>query len=150
MSGIKSKNYNCNDNDTKKQIDEMVSQTAKNVEYINRLNDRVFVLETYEEITSEQVDIIRNAVLSRVNYILEPYGDRRHKYFRTFISNIYADARRNADCGNRVACTKKRDFDKVLAYINWWQPSGGAFALTQKVDNRTRHKRRYEKEGSRC
>ena len=104
-------------------------------------------LKNNEEITTEQVETIKKTAVSRIREILGRDEYTWAKYFRTFIKRIYSDARANAGCGSKVDRTRKCNFQKVVRYMEAWNPDGGVYKLMQIVDERAEARKRARDEG---
>lgn len=135
-----------------KQIENIVGQTAMNVNGISKqmgiiatavdsmrtdiggLKDRMDYLELNEEITTTQQETIIELARKRV---LEIIGDdplEVKKYFKIFIQRLYKDTRQNAGLGSKIARTKKCDYQRCIDYIEAWIPSCGCAELRAKAD----------------
>ena len=141
-----------NENIDLKQIENIVGQTAMNVNGISKqmgiiatavdsmrtdiggLKDRMDYLELNEEITTTQQETIIELARKRV---LEIIGDdplEVKKYFKIFIQRLYKDTRQNAGLGSKIARTKKCDYQRCIDYIEAWIPSCGCAELRAKSD----------------
>lgn len=141
-----------NENIDLKQIENIVGQTAMNVNGISKqmgiiatavdsmrtdiggLKDRTDYLELNEEITTTQQETIIELARKRV---LEIIGDdplEVKKYFKIFIQRLYKDTRQNAGLGSKIARTKKCDYQRCIDYIEAWIPSCGCAELRAKAD----------------
>ena len=141
-----------NENIDLKQIENIVGQTAMNVNGISKqmgiiatavdsmrtdiggLKDRMDYLELNEEITTTQQETIIELARKRV---LEIIGDdplEVKKYFKIFIQRLYKDTRQNAGLGSKIARTKKCDYQRCIDYIEAWIPSCGCAELRAKAD----------------
>lgn len=141
-----------NENIDLKQIENIVGQTAMNVNGISKqmgiiatavdsmrtdiggLKDRMDYLELNEEITTTQQETIIELARKRV---LEIIGDdplEVKKYFKIFIQRLYKDTRQNAGLGSKIARTKKCDYQRCIDYIESWIPSCGCAELRAKAD----------------
>lgn len=96
---------------------------------IAKLSDRMFTIEQNEEITSDQCDTITASTKTRITQILGSDELVRAKYYKLFSSRLYSDARKYAGLGSRIARTKKRDFQRILDFIESWNPDGGSVNL---------------------
>lgn len=89
---------------------------------ITLIKDRMDNLELNEEITDEQVRTIQSSIKARVSKVLDyPNGDSA-RYYRTFMSNIYAHLRHSCQLGSKTATTKKKHYDTVMRGIEAWHP----------------------------
>ena len=141
-----------NENIDLKQIENIVGQTAMNVNGISKqmgiiatavdsmrtdiggLKDRMDYLELNEEITTTQQETIIELARKRV---LEIIGDdplEVKKYFKIFIQRLYKDTRQNAGLGSKIARTKKCDYQRCIDYIEAWIPSCRCAELRAKAD----------------
>ena len=91
-------------------------------------------LKLMEEITTEQVEQIKQAARSRVNGLIGSSDEARAKYFIPFIISCYNDAKREAGLGTKISVTKKRDYEKAMDYIKMWRPDGGSVKFKKHVD----------------
>lgn len=98
------------------------------------VKDRVGVLELSEEITTFQNENITTAAKRRIFEILGDDPFELKKYAKIFFQRLYSDARKNANMGSKVSRTKKRDYQRVLDYIEAWSPVGGCSNLKMKAD----------------
>ena len=111
---------------------------------MNHQSNRLDQLELNEEIKSEQEIIIRNTAKKRVFEIIGDNILDYQKYFKTFISKLYTDARKEAGLGSRIATTRKGDYQRVINYIEAWVPKKGCSGLKEEVDNKAAAKREAE------
>ena len=141
-----------NSNYDMQQILNITGQTAMNIQAmskqmgivttaINSLTDDVSIIKTdidqlklNEEVTTTQAEVIIEVATKRTVQILGEDALERQKYFRIFIKKLYSDARHYAGLGNKIARTKKGDFQRVIDYIESWVPSCGFAALRTKAD----------------
>ena len=101
---------------------------------VNTMKDDIAQLKMNEEITTTQQETIISLAKRRVLEIIGNNPLEIQKYMRIFIQKLYADARREAGLGSKIARTKKRDYQRVLDYIEGWNPKCGCAALRSKAD----------------
>lgn len=150
-------NYGNNNNATNgnfdmQQLVNITGQTAMNVNNMSKqmgiiastvdtirtdvgtLTIRMDNLELNEEITTEQSERIRELAEKRIVEILGNDPLERQKYFKIFIGKLYSDAKKNAGLGSKIDRTKKREYQRVIDYIEAWIPSCGCASLRAKAD----------------
>lgn len=145
-------NKNTNGNFDMQQLVNVAGQTAMNVNNMSKqlgiivstvdtiktdvgaLTIRMDNLELNEEITTEQSERIRELAEKRIVEILGNDPLERQKYFKIFIGKLYSDAKKNAGLGSKIDRTKKREYQRVIDYIEAWIPSCGCAALRTKAD----------------
>lgn len=98
------------------------------------VEDKVGVLELSEEITTFQNENITTAVKRRIYEIIGDKPLDMEKYSKIFYLRLYSDARKNANMGSKVSRTRKRDYQRVLDYVEAWTPIGGCAALKSRAD----------------
>ena len=133
--------------ETRRQIGLVATQMVDVKNDVSSLSNRMFQIENNEEITTEQVETIKKTAISRIREILGKDEYTWAKYFRTFIKRIYSDARANAGCGSKVDRTRKCNFQRVVDYMESWNPDDGVFKLMQVVDERAEAKKKAREEG---
>ena len=101
---------------------------------VSAVKDDVEQSKYNEEITTAQVSSIRNTAEKRIVEILGNDPLERQKYFKIFSRNLYTDARKYAGLGSAISCTKKGDFQRVIDYIESWNPKNGCMNLMLKAD----------------
>lgn len=145
-------NNGTNGNFDIQQLMNITGQTAMNVNNMSRqlgivanavdtirddvgtLTNRIDDLELNEEITTAQCEMIRELSEKRIVEILGNDSLERQKYFRIFIGRLYSDAKKNMCLGSKIDRTKKRDYQRVVDYIEAWIPSCGCATLRAKAD----------------
>lgn len=137
-------------NETKKQIGLVTNQMADVRNDVSSLNDRMTQIENNEEATTEQVETIKRTIGKRVDEILGSDKNVRARYYRTFIARIYTDARTYAGCGSSVSRTRKCNFQRVLNYVESWEPSCGVAALMKATDEKAKANREEREKGYDC
>ena len=93
-----------------------------------RMND----LELEEECTTYQITIINETAKKRCSEIL---GGHKNIYYRTFMKKIYKEARLYAGLGHCMSATKKKDYDRVINFLESWIPRCGIQNLKNQVDD---------------
>lgn len=101
---------------------------------IGSIKNEISDIKYNEEITTSQKRKIITAANTRVYQIIGNNALDKAKYYRTFISRLYGDARRYASMGSKIEETRKGDYQRVLNYIEAWNPSQGVAALKKEVD----------------
>lgn len=108
---------------------------------------RLDQLELNEEITSKQEDMISTIAKRRVFEIIGDDDLDYQKYFRSFISKLYTNARKEAGLGSKINRTRKGDYQRVIDYIEAWTPKGGCAAFKEEIDNKAKAKRKAKELG---
>ena len=136
-------------------------ELAENKEKINLINNalssiqekvsnhstRLDQLELNEEITSEQEIVIRDSAKKRVFTIIGDDVLDYQKYFRSFISKLYTNARKEAGLGSKISKTRKGDYQRVINYIEAWTPKNGCAGLKEEIDIKAEAKRKAKELG---
>lgn len=117
---------------------------------ISSIVDRINNLEQSEEITTNQNENITTAVKRRLFEILGGDEYDVHKYYRIFAQRLYSNARKNAGLGSKVARTRKRDYQRVLDYVEAWEPKYGCAALKAEADLKAALRKKAKQEGYDC
>ena len=96
-------------------------------------------LKNMQEIPSAHVQNIKDLANSRVRTLLglpnnrKDYTDRNwddyNKYYRTFISRLYSEAKRVGLC-SRIDTIKKMYYPAVVEFISGWIPNDSVDGLT--------------------
>ncbi len=107
-------------------------------------------LKNNEEITTDQEFAIRETASKRISEVLGKDINDRQKYYRTFIGRLYYNARRNAGLGSKISRTKKCNFQRVIDYIESWNPHEGVLGLKHKTDAKAKARRKAQDEGYDC
>lgn len=113
----------------------------------NAFEDRMDNYELNEEVTTEQEKTISRIANKRVYEIIGSDEFEDVKYHMTFIQNLYSDARKYAFLGSSISTTKKRDYQRVIDYIEAWIPRCGCVELKRKADKRAVAKRKAKELG---
>ena len=113
-------------------------------EKVSDHSNRLDQLELNEEITSEQEIVIRDSAKKRVFTIIGDDVLDYQKYFRSFISKLYTNARKEAGLGSKISKTRKGDYQRVINYIEAWVPKKGCSGLKEEVDTKAAAKREAE------
>lgn len=114
---------------------------------VSALSHRMDVIETKEEITTEQAETLKASVHARVLYLLNYDDEDVAKYKSTLISWCYTDCKRNAGMGHKFAATRKENYLGLLDYIETWRPVGGMAAFKAKVDKNAEENRKAKELG---
>lgn len=125
-----------------------LSKDIKNVQTdYSALTERMTNLEENEEITTEQHKTIRTAAHRRIFEIMGDDKYKRAKYFRGFITRLYMDAKTFSGLGNSIPTTRKRDFQRVIDYIESWTPTYGCRTLMRDLDEMAAARKKAKEEG---
>jgi len=103
---------------------------------IGNLTDRMSNIELSEEITTSQNENIQRSVKRRLFEILNGDEVEVKKYYKIFAQRLYSSARKNAGMGSSLARTRKRDYQRVLDYVEAWTPSNGCSGLKAEADSK--------------
>lgn len=114
---------------------------------IAQIQERQTQYELREEVTTEQETTIRNAAAKRVYEIIGNDVLDTQKYFRTFISRLYSDLRKNAGLGSSVSKTQKGNFQRCIDYIEAWTPGCGCAPLKMYVDENAKARMKARESG---
>lgn len=137
-------------NETKRQLGLVATQMVDVKNDVSNLNDRMYQIENNEEVTTEQVETIKSVAISRIKEILGKDENLWAKYSKTFFYRLYSDARKEAGCGSKVDRTRKCNFQKVINYMEAWNPECGVYKLMQIVDERAKARKEAKAEGYDC
>jgi len=128
-----------------------VAKRVKDIgDNLTNINDRMANLEQNEEITTYQNENITESVKRRLFEILGTDELDIHKYYRIFAQRLYANARKNSGMGSKVARTKKRDYQRVIDYVEAWTPVGGCAKLMAEADVKAEARRIAKQQGYDC
>lgn len=125
---------------------------------IGSIKDDIKDLKENEEITSEQVKRIKNTAKRRVYECLnintfkeslmsDEELDNYLKYFRTFIVHLYNDTKMYTGLASQIECTKKREYQRALDFIEAWTPKEGIEKLKLKIDTKAKRNRELKAAG---
>lgn len=134
----------------RKIIGGMSTEIIKIGDTLTNIGDRINNLEQSEEITTNQNENITTAVKRRLFEILGGDEYDVHKYYRIFAQRLYSNARKNAGLGSKVARTRKRDYQRVLDYVEAWEPQYGCAALRAEADLKAALRKKAKQEGYDC
>lgn len=148
-------------NSTEKTTNNMIALIQHHSTEINALQDSVNSIEDKminivddittlkytSEIDTKQHEKLTSAAKRRVFSLIGYDPLDQKKYFRTFISKLYSDAKRYANLGAQISTTHKEDYEKCLEYINNWTPYGGVDSLKKQIDRTAKAKRKAKKKG---
>ena len=107
-------------------------------------------LKLNEEVTTTQQENIIEIARRRVCEILNFDNDEIHKYMKTFISRLYTNARTYAGLGSKISRTKKGDYQRVVDFIEAWEPKEGCVNLKVMADERAESRRKAKEQGYEC
>lgn len=117
-------------NDRQKELYDTVQDITLKLNGVSKsvtdINKRMFNLEQNEEITTEQDKNIRSIAARRVYELEEERGiseEERNLYFGPIVKKLYGDARRYTGLASSIARTHKRDYDRIIEYIDAWNPT---------------------------
>lgn len=114
----------------------------------NNLESRMEQLELNEEVTSDMKTRIHNAANARIKILLGEKDTVEYaKYSRGFYGMLWTDSKANGGVGNKIEQTKKRDYQRVLDYIDSWIPSCGVSTLKKYIDERAKAKKIAREQG---
>lgn len=132
---------------TNKQLGIITQSVTSMRNDISGLTDRMDQIESNEEITTEQTKKIINTAQTRVNTILGEDEFEHQKYFRSFVGRIYSDARKYAGLASSISTTKKRDYQRIIDFLEAWTPTGGISRLKRIIDDKAKAKKKAQIEG---
>lgn len=119
---------------TKSILGGIANQVKAMNDTVVNLDDRMQTIEFSEEITTEQNENISTAIKRRMFEILGNDAYDIQRYYRIFVMRLYKDSRKNAGMGSKVSRTRKRDYQRVLDYVEAWVPTGGCANLKAEAD----------------
>ena len=90
---------------------------------VNSIRADIVQLKENEEITTTQQEVINERAKKQICEILGNDPLERQKYYRVFIQRLYADTRRYAGLGSKIARTEKCDYQRCIDYIESWVPA---------------------------
>lgn len=124
---------------TVKGIGEQLGIVAERVNMISRDINTLKVdmdeLKLNEEVTTTQQEVIIEMGRKRILEILGTNPLDVQKYFKIFIQKLYSETRKKAGLGSKISRTKKCDYQRVLDYMEAWNPSCGVYVLKTKADS---------------
>lgn len=139
---------------TTNQLAQQVGLIANSVNILktdmSEIKEDLAQLKLNEEVTTTQQETILEIAKGKICNILGYDDDEIHKYFRTFIGRLYSDARSYAGLGSKISRTKKGDYQRVVDYIEAWEPKCGCGELKEKADRRAESRRRAKEQGYDC
>ena len=103
---------------------------------MSNIDDRMKTIEEAEEITTAQNENISTAVKRRIFEILGDDPNDIQRYYRTFAMRLYGNARKVSGMGSKVSRTRKRDYQRVLDFVEAWAPVGGCANLKMEADRK--------------
>lgn len=114
---------------------------------IASVKDRLETLEYRTEISGKQVTKIKDAAAKKLIEILgkEIYDSQR--YNRIFYAALYRDSRRYAGLCNPISSTARGDYQRILNYIESWNPAEGVLRLKDKADKNAEIRRANREAG---
>jgi len=135
---------------TNQQLGIVTKKVTSIEDSVGNLTGRMTNIEQNEEVTTTQAENIRAASCKRIYEILGEDKIDHNKYFRTFIKRMYGDARRFAGLGSSIARTHKREYQRILEFIEGWNPSGGSYKLKSEIDEKAKAKLVARTQGYDC
>lgn len=139
---------------TTNQLAQQMGLIANSVNILktdmSEIKEDLAQLKLNEEVTTTQQETILEIAKGKICSILGYDDDEIHKYFRTFIGRLYSDARSYAGLGSKISRTKKGDYQRVIDYIEAWEPKCGCGELKEKADRRAESRRRAKEQGYDC
>ena len=114
------------------------------------IKDDINQLKLNEEVTTTQQENIIETARRRVCEILDFDNDEIHKYMKTFISRLYTNARTYTGLGSKISRTKKGDYQRVMDFIEAWEPKEGCGGLKNIADERAESRRRAKEQEYDC
>lgn len=134
-----------------KEMSQNVENLSKDVKDTNGRVDTITIrlneLENNEEIKTSQKNKIITAAHKRVYELLGDDKMDHVKYFRIFVQRLYGAARRSAGLGSPLESTQKKDFERVLEYIQTWSPAVGCDQLKLEADGAAERRRIAKEQG---
>lgn len=123
-----------NVNQMSKQMGILTSTINDIQDNLGNLTNRMDAIENTQEITTTQVDVITEMARKRVVQIIGDDSLEMTKYFRIFVQNLYKDARKYAGLSHRIERTQKHNYQRILDYIEAWNPQCGCASLRNRAD----------------
>lgn len=111
------------------------------------LKNDINELKYNEEITTTQKNKIKSAAKVRVYEIIGTDRLDKAKYYKTFISRLYSNAKKYASMGSKIEETRKGDYQRVMNYIESWTPTQGIENLKREIDLNAEAKREAKELG---
>lgn len=122
---------------------EVTLLKASHITSANNTTQRIQELEELQPITRSQASAIRKAIRKRVNELIMYMPDDEKAlmgfmelYRGAFISRLYYDAKNAGIMPDSYLNTPRRDFDRVLEFIEAWRPEveGGVQGYMDYLD----------------
>lgn len=117
---------------------------------VRDIKDELEQLKLNEEITTAQHTSIVKTAHKKIYSMIGYSDDEVNKYFRTFVKRLYSDARSYAGLGGQIPCTKKGDYQRVIDYIEAWEPKYGCSKLKEEIDRKAASRRDCQEQGYDC
>lgn len=121
-------------NNQKKMLGGLLSSITNINNGIENLSDRMATIELSEEITTSQNENIQRSAKRRLFEILNGDEVEVKKYYKIFAQRLYSNSRKYAGMGSSLARTRKRDYQRVLDYVEAWTPNNGCIGLKEEAD----------------
>lgn len=139
---------------TTNQLAQQVGVVANSVNIlktdVREIKEDLEQLKLNEEVTTTQQETILEKAKSKIYNILGDDDDEIHKYFKTFICRLYSDARSYAGLGSKISRTKKGDYQRVIDYMEAWEPKCGSGELKERADRKAESRKRMKEQGYDC
>ena len=137
-------------NNQKKILGGLVNTIGNINSGIAELSDRMSVIELSEEITTSQNENIQRSVKRRLFEILDGDEVEVKKYYKIFAQRLYSNSRKYAGMGSSLARTRKRDYQRVIDYVESWTPNNGCAGLKEEADRKAVARRIAKNMGYDC
>lgn len=128
-------------------VTENTSKLVETNEKIDGLDKRLVQIEESEEIKTYQKEKIVTAVHRRIYQLLGENKMDHVKYFRIFCLRLYGDARRQAGLAKPIGATEKKNYDRIMEFIENWRPAIGCDQLKLEADNAAERRRIAKEQG---
>lgn len=114
---------------------------------VDSVEKRMDTLEYHTNISGSQRDMITTTAKRSVYRVLGDDEDLVARYYGSFIRKAYSDASRYAGMTRRIIDTERGNYQRVIDYLDVWQPEGGKQQLMDEVDHKAEAKRRAQERG---
>lgn len=139
-----------NVNQMSKQMGILTSTINDMQDNLGALSNRMDAIENTQEITTMQKDVITEVARKRVVQIIGDDPLEMAKYFRIFVQNLYKDARKYAGLSYRIEKTQKHNYQRILDYIEAWNPQCGCAAIRNRADQNAKARMEAKNLGYSC
>lgn len=114
---------------------------------VESVEKRMDTLEYHTNISGSQRDMITTTAKRSVYRVLGDDEDLVARYYGSFIRKAYSDASRYAGMARRIIDTERGNYQRVIDYLDVWQPEGGKQKLMDEADRKAEAYKQAKKQG---